>query len=152
MSWYSMAFLSAIILTPGFLTPAFLNFNFGLRPDVILAWYFLGMAVGCWAGPVGLGSIPAGALAPTVPLIGAALAGLLFGAGSNILLFRAIVVSPNPGLPLSFINLSVVLTFVASVALASAAPKFFAPARFDLMGLVGVALTLAGVVVLGLRK
>lgn len=152
MNWYTMAFLSALILTPGFMTPTFFNFNFGLRPDVILAWYFLGMTVGCWSGALGFGSVGASSMLPTLPLIGAAAFGFFFGAGSNILLFRSIVVAPNPGMPLAFINLSVVLTTLVSVGLFWVFPKYFPASRIDFIGFIGVAMTVAGVFILAIPR
>src|SRR3989344_3135608 len=140
-NWLWQSVISMLCLIVPWLSIGFFDRNFQVRPDVFLIWYFLGVA----AASALFGGVPLTALAPSWKLIGGMLfVGLTFGAVANLLIFRAVAVAPNPGLPLAIINVSSVAVFLIAALFARWIPNYFSPVKTDVWSLAGVLLTVIG--------
>ena len=152
LGWFGKSAVAAMLFTIPFLSVGFLNRNFGLKPEAILVWYAIGLTLGCFGGVITFNTVKLGELSPSWPLLAATIIGALFSALPNILLYQALVMAPNPGLPMAIINISTVFTFFAALALADSLPKWFSAAKFDWIHFGGIVLVAAGVVLLSLRR
>ncbi|MBI2039398.1 MAG: hypothetical protein HYT22_03960 [Candidatus Niyogibacteria bacterium] len=148
-SWLWQSVISMLCLIVPWLSIGFFDRNFQVRPDVFLIWYFLGVA----ATSMFFGGAPFTAIAPSWKLVGGMLfVGLTFGAIANLLIFRAVAVAPNPGLPLAIVNVSSVAVFVISALLARWIPDHFSPVKTDLWSATGVLLTIIGASLIAIRR
>lgn len=152
MGWFGKSILAAFLFIVPFLSVNFFVRNFQLKPEVILIWYFVGLAIGSFGLLISFKLVKLSELSPTIPLIAVAILGLVFGSLPNILLYQALPMSPNPGLPMAIINIATVITFLAAIGLAQILPKWFVTGKFDWVHLCGIALTVIGVSLVALRR
>jgi len=145
--WLSKSLLSTICIVPGFLAIPFFKFRYGIDPLVYLVWYFVATAVS-----IAFYLAYSGRTAELVPPAAVAVAivgvGLVFGALANGLLFQAMGLAPNPGLPPVIYATSSMIVFGLSAVLASSFPALFRPVTTDLGRLAGIVLILAGLYLL----
>ena len=117
--------------------------NFQVKPQVFTTWYFGGVSFGvaAWISFSGR----AGDLLPGGGVILAIFSiGLTVGAVANTLLFQAIDLAPNPGLPAVIYSASSIVVFTLSAAFAARLPKFFNPVQTDADRFLGILLVLGG--------
>lgn len=146
-TWFVKSLVATVCIVPSFLAIPFFKTKFGIDPLVFLVWYFSGTAASI--AVVWLLSGRAAELAPALPQLSAIIAiGVAFGALANGLLFQAIGLAPNPGLPPVVYATSSMIVFVLSVALASSFPELFRPATAELSRIAGIVLVLAGLYLL----
>lgn len=152
MGWFGKSAVAAVLFIIPFISVGFFNRNFGLKPEVILVWYGVGLAVGCFGWTLALKTVNLSELSPSWPLFVAAIIGALFSALPNILLYQSLAIAPNPGLTMAVINVSTVLVFFVSLFLSVVLPRWFVAARFDWVHLTGIILTVAGVALLSFKR
>jgi drug/metabolite transporter (DMT)-like permease len=80
------------------------------------------------------------------------LIGGTIGAISNILLFRAVTIAPNPGLPVAIVNATSIGVFLAAGLLSKLAPNYFNSEKIDAWSLFGIILTIVGTSIIAIRK
>jgi len=148
-SWFAQSVIATLCLIPAWLAIGFFNRNFGVRTDVFLAWYMFGVII-----TVASSSAPN--LQILLPkwwvIVSIVLVGATFGALANILLFRAIPVAPNPGLPIAIAGIATPCVFLVSVLLGQRVPKYFSPAPCDVWTLAGVVLIIGGATIIAVRR
>jgi len=145
--WFAKSLLATLSIVPAFIAIPVFKSKFGIDPLVFLVWYFSGTAI-CTAVFWAL-SGKASTLAPSVTMVAAIFAiGVLFGSLANGLLFQAVGLAPNPGLPPVIYATSSMLVFVLSFVLANSFPSWFRPVSADLGRLAGIVLVLAGLYLL----
>jgi len=152
LSWIEKSLIATFCLVPILLTVGFLGKNYQVRAEVTMLWYFFGILIGALVIMWRLNIINGSDLVPTFPLLLVALMGVVFGAISNIFLFQAISVAPNPGLPIAFVNTASVIVFVFAPLLATVLPVYFNQVRFDLYHLLGIVLTITGITIIALKR
>ena len=142
-SWFLKSAIATICIVPAFLAIPFFKSRFDIDPLVFLIWYFSATAVsiaGYW-----IVSGRGAELLPAFPQLLPILAiGLVFGALANGLLFQAIGLAPNPGLPPVIYATASIIVFALSAILASSLPDFFRPVSTEWTRLAGIVLTVAG--------
>lgn len=152
LGWFGRSAIAAALFIVPFLSVNFFVRNFHLRPEIILVWYFVGLALGTLSLLFSFKMVSWQELSPTIPLLTVAFFGFIFGSLPNILLYQAIPAAPNPGLPMAIINVATVITFLAAIGLAKVLPQWFEAAKFDWVHLGGIILTALGVALLSLRR
>ena len=142
--WIWFAAFATVSVTRVFISIPFFAKNFQVTPETFTAWYFASVSVGIglwlWLDGRAADLHPGGLRAAA----GIVLVGLSFGAAANGLLFRAVSLAPNPGLPPVVYSGASVIVFLASAALADRLPRFFAQVNTDLDRFLGILLVLAG--------
>lgn len=148
-NWIVQSVVAMLCFVPVWLANGFLNRNYQIRPDVFLVWYLLGVIV----TTIIFGGLSFNIVAPSGKLVVTMLLfGLTTGAVANILLFRAVLNAPNPGLPLAIVNVTSIVVFFAAVLLFQLAPKYFNSAKIDVWSFLGVALTVIGASLIAIRR
>jgi len=145
--WFAKSMIATAVIVPTFVAIPFFRKNFGVDPLAFVVWYFGGTSVA-----IALFLLATRGPAVVVPhplaVIGILAVGLTIGAAANGLLFQAVTLAPNPGLPPVIYATSSVFVFLLSALLASALPALFSPVSTDLGRLAGLALVLAGLYLL----
>jgi len=145
MGWLWFSAFATLSVTPVFISIPFFARNFHVKPETFTAWYFasvsLGVALWLWLDGRAADLHPGRLRAA----IGIVLVGMSFGAAANGLLFRAVSVAPNPGLPPVVYSGASVIVFLASAALADRLPRFFDRVNTDMDRLLGILLVGVGV-------
>jgi hypothetical protein len=146
-AWFAKSILATLSIVPVYIAIMYFKTRLGIDPLVFLVWYFgaTSLSVAIYLSVNG----QAGDLMPSAPSILAMIAfGLVIGALANGLLFQAVGLAPNPGLPPIIYAGSSMITFLLSAALAGALPWLFDPVSFELKRLAGIALVLGGLYLL----
>ncbi|MDO8435469.1 MAG: hypothetical protein Q7S89_02195 [bacterium] len=147
-NWFGQSLIAMILLIPSWLAVGFFERNYQIKSDVYIVWFFLGMAV----TPALFGS-PLALIAPSWRLIGAMLLiGITIGGVANVLLFRAVITAPNPGLPVAISNAASVGVFLAAALLARLMPNYFNAVKVDGVAFLGVAFVMTGVSIIAFRR
>lgn len=156
MGWLSKSLIlsSSMVLFTVMITTFALR---GVKTEVTIAWWMASVAVGMvtlsFAGGAGLvTSEPRQFISGLVPIAIVILAGLTFGTVMNTFYGQAVQSAPNPALAMAVINSSTLLLYVLAPFLHKLMPKVFATASFNSTGLVGVVLTLVGVILIAKSK
>lgn len=146
-TWFTKSVIATLTIVPAFLAIPFFKTRYGIDPLVYLVWYF-----GATAVSIALYFVVSGRAANLVPPAGVIASivtiGLVFGAIANGLLFQAMGLAPNPGLPPVVYATSSIVVFALSIALATTFPGFFKPVTADLSRLAGIVLVIAGLYLL----
>ena len=144
-AWLWFSACATVSVAPVFIAIPFFAKNFQVKPETFTTWYFAsvstGIALWLWVGGRAADLRPGGLRAA----VGIVLVGLSFGAAANGLLFRAVSMAPNPGLPSVMYGGASVIVFLVSAALADRLPRFFDRVNTDLDRFVGILLVIAGV-------
>jgi hypothetical protein len=151
IGWFGKSLIAAVLFVVPFISVGFFSRNFSLKPEVILVWYGIGLAFGCFSGTIVFKIVKLSELSPTIPLVMVAMVGIFFSAIPNILLYQSLAVAPNPGLPMAVINISAILTFFVTIALANFLPKWFVAAKFDWVHIAGIILIILGASLISLK-
>ncbi len=148
MQWFYQSVAAALLLVPTWLAVGFFQKNFGLRSEVFLVWNMIGITIGVYVFDRKIfdPSIPVVAITTVVLL------GLTIGTSANVLLFRAVITAPNPGLPLVLLGITNALVFVVSILLGRILPKYFEQAAFDYFHLLGIFLVSTGVALIAIKR
>jgi len=148
-NWLGQSVIAMLCLIPAWLAIGFFDRNYQVRPEVFLIWYFLGVAI----TSVLFGGSSLNAIVPSKEIVGAILLiGLTVGAIANILLFRAVIVAPNPGLPVAIANVASVGVFLAAALLSRWLPSYFNSVKTDGWAFLGVVLTVIGASLIAIRS
>ena len=142
-TWFAKSVLATVSIVPGFLAIPFFKTKFGIDPLVFLVWYFSATALSIavfW----GLSGRAAELVPPTPLLFAIILLGLVFGALANGLLFQALGLAPNPGMPPVIYATSSMIVFFLSALLASTFPVLFKPVSVEFGRVAGILLVLSG--------
>ena len=146
-AWFAKSILATVSIVPVYIAIMYFKTKLGIDPLVFLVWYFGGtsVSVAIYLSVVGR----AGEFLLPVPHVLPMIAfGLVIGALANGLLFQAIGLAPNPGLPPVIYAGSSMITFLLSAALASALPWLFVPVSIEIKRLTGIVLVLGGLYLL----
>ncbi len=148
--WLQQSIIALCLTTPVYLALGFMEKNYGVKSDIFLIWYFLGVA----CTPVIFGGHAIAVIMPSWRLILVILLiGLLIGGVANVMAFRAVNNSPNPGLPIAIISGGTSMcVFLASALLAKIVPSYFNNYKFDAWSLIGIILVIAGITIIVVRK
>lgn len=149
MTWVVKSIIAMIVFVPGLILTEFLGRYWGTRPEMIAVTWFSGVAVGIcgWM----LYTKQTEVFIFSIPYAVMFIAGIFLGGLMNIMLFQAIVEAPNPGLPITIVNGTSVLVFLAMPVLAYVLPKFFIPSPINLYHFLGIMLVVAGVALISLK-
>ncbi|MCZ7564149.1 MAG: hypothetical protein M5U08_10465 [Burkholderiales bacterium] len=145
--WFAKSIIATAVIVPTFVAIPFFRKNFGVDPLAFVVWYFGGTAVAIALYLLTTRG-PAAVVPQATAVVGILAIGLTIGAAANGLLFQAVTLAPNPGLPPVIYATSSVFVFLLSALLASALPALFNPVSTDLGRLAGLALVLAGLYLL----
>ena len=147
--WLMQSLIAMLLLVPAWISIGFFDRNFQVKSDIFLIWYFMGAAIAsaCLNGLSYEKIVPSCKLASVMMLIG-----LTFGSAANILLFRAVVIAPNPGLPVAIANVASVGVFLVSLLLCRWLPSYFSTVKIDKWSLLGVGLTIIGSAIIATRR
>ena len=144
MSWLALSIIATLCIIPAFLAIPFFAKNFGVRPEVFMTWYFVGVCTGVSLLLTGAGSGKE-LLGSGLPVTAAIVAiGFVFGAIANSFLFRAISLAPNPGMPPVIYSMASVLVFILSALFATRLPALFKQVNADIDRLVGIGIVIFG--------
>lgn len=138
-----------MLVAPGWIAVGFFERNFQVPGRSFFLYYALGMFIG--ALPL-LFAVHEKILLPWQVAIAILGAGILFGAAGNMLIFHALGLAPNQGLPIVITQAVSIVVFAASVGLYWALPKYFPATAFDLQYFLGTLLVIAGIVLIALRR
>ena len=147
-NWLSQALIAATLLIPVWLAIGFFDRNYQVKPDVFLVWYFPGVA----ALVMLFGQSPIKALVPSLGIVCAILLIGIPGGIANVLLFRAVIHAPNPGLPLSILSITNVGVFLVPALLSRWLPDYFDTVKIDMWALLGVILVAVGASIIAVRQ
>jgi drug/metabolite transporter (DMT)-like permease len=150
MGWLGKSILALVLVTPVFMAGPVLKER-GLRPETFCLWYYLGCFIGI-AGYVSRSKLWENSVAHPWMSAGLLLTSIALGAAVQILLFQSMSEAPNPGIPLTIVNLSAVIICVVTPWLYKLAPQVFAKAELDSQKLLGIVLALAGVALIVTKK
>lgn len=148
-NWLGQSVIAMLFLVPAWLAVGFFGKNYHIRSDVFLIWYCLGVVIttSLFGGTTLKAIVPSGKIVGAILLIG-----LTIGAIPNILIFRAIVSSPNPGLPVAIANVASIGVFLAASLLSRWAPGYFNSVKTDGWSFLGVVLTVIGASIIAIRR
>lgn len=123
----------------------------GTRPEVTIAWWLLGSAIGIFAlAKSGVMPFPFEHFYTDWKAIGIVLtAGIIFGTVINIGYGMAIYEAPNPGLASAIMKSEVALTYLGAPLLFALLPKGFPEAGVSPLGMLGVITTMLGIMLIG---
>ena len=145
MNWAVMSIAGMICIIPSWIGIPFFEKTFGVRPEIFMIWYFLGVIAGS-SLYLNYGGVP---LVPSLSALMLAVAiGLTFGAAANMLLFAATAAAPNPGLPSAIASSASVFVFALGLILFRLYPANFNEVRFDGYHLMGIFIVIAGIVLM----
>jgi len=148
-SWLFLSIAGTMLVVPGWIAIGFFAKNFQVSGRLFFLYYALGMFIG--ALPL-LFAVHEKILLPWQIAIAILLAGILFGATGNMLIFHALALAPNQALPIVITQAVSILVFAVSVGLYRILPKYFPITAFDLQYFLGTLLVIAGVVLIALRR
>ena len=140
--------VATLMLVPIWLSIRYFDRNCGVRPEIFLVWYFIGVVAttGLYRAASGVMLVPS-----WIHILAIMGIGLTLGAGANMLIFRAVAEAPNPGLPLAIMSTANVGVFLLAVVLSRTWPEHFASVEVDWWKLFGVLLAELGVAIIVLR-
>lgn len=148
-SWLSQSLVSALLLIPAWLAIGFFDRNYQVKPETFLIWYLPGVI----ALAVLFQQSPLKALIPSFGIVCAILLiGLVLGGISNILIFRAVINAPNPGLPLVLLNITNVGVYLIAAPLSRWLPNYFNTVKLDVWTFLGVILVIVGASIIAVRQ
>ena len=141
LGWMEMSLIAVFTIIPSWLSPGFFEKNFGVRPEVFMIWYFVGVVLGSSSFLTfrGISVIPS--FFACILMLGM---GLTFGNITNMLIFAAVPIAPNPGLPPAIVNVSSVCVFIFAFILSRMLPAYFDKVQFDIQHLLGMLVTIGG--------
>ena len=152
LGWIGKSIIAIFCFMPASIAIVFFKRNYGIKPEAMLVWYFLGITIG------------SGLILPrpnilenkdfflNIPLFIMIILGIVFGTSSNTLLFQAISMASNAGLPLAIVNIHALVTFLTMIFLAWWLPGYFEKAQFHPAHLIGIILILVGVLLIALKR
>lgn len=149
MSWFYQSTVAMLLAVPVYILISFFGYK-GIRPEIILGWYFFGNAITALLFSGRMGTI--------IPSLGVVsillLLGVTIGGASNIFYFRALANenTPNPGLPVAIANAASVFVFLFSILLSKWLPGYFKLMKLDLWALAGIVLTVIGISIIAVRR
>jgi len=149
MHWLTECFLATALLIPCWLLPGFFGKNFKVSPETFLFWYCLGTASFIFA--TGMSSTDSVLVPSWKTVLAILLAGLCVGGLANTLLFRAVAHAPNPGFALGISQLTSLGVFFLSASLCKMLPDYFEKGDVSVRSLIGLCLSLIGVVLVIIR-
>lgn len=141
LGWVGMSLIAMVMIIPSWLGPGFFEKNFHIRPEVFMIWYFVGVVLGSFSFLTFRGISVVPSFPAWILILGI---GLTLGSIVNILLFAAVPIAPNPGLPPAIVNVSSVGIFIAAFLLWRVLPAYFPKVQFDIYHLVGMLVTIGG--------
>lgn len=151
--WLPKAILSLAFVIPAWLSIGFFEKTFHVRGEVTAIWYFFGTSLGTFA-ILRMGNLVSltEAIPPLKILLAIIGVGVLFGSVTNALLFSAIASASasgaNPAIPQAIQGTSVLFVFLLSFLLAILYPAYFSAVSFSAKHLIGIILTLTGIVLM----
>jgi len=144
-----MSLVGMLCITPSWLGIGFFQKNFGIRPEIFMIWYFIGVIAGssCFLAAKGVALFM-----PTGVWLAVVLIGITFGSVANMLLFAATPLAPNQGLPAAIASFASVLVFVLSFGLYWLLPSYFTSVQVDAYRILGMFLAAAGVILMAMPR
>jgi len=148
--WLVKAIVSMLFFIPGSFAVPVVQRNFGVRPEVILSWWLLGILLGVsvWLGSQSQLRL----LMPSAPTLIVGLLGLTVGTVANICLYQSIAAAPNPGLPVAVRATNAAVVYVITPILVFVMPRYFHNLEFTWHHFLGVTLIVAGTVLVALKQ
>ncbi|GEM_PF-1085273 len=148
-NWAVMSIIGTACITPSWLGIGFFQKNFGVRSEVFMIWYFLGVVAGssCFLGAKGVSLFM-----PTGAWLAIVLVGITFGSAANMLLFAATPLAPNQGLPAAIASFASVIVFMLSLGLYWLLPSYFTNVQVDTYHILGMFLAVAGVILMAMPR
>lgn len=148
--WVVKSLIATVIAVPFFLVAGVFGRVFKIAPESMIFYWLFGSSIGIaiYLKATGKSSL----LLPSTHLIVIAIMGLIMGALANILLFQAIIASPNPGIPMTILGSNSAIVFVLGPLLAIILPNYFQYMKFDTFHMIGIMLTVVGVGILSIHK
>ena len=147
-NWLSQSLISSILLIPGWLAIGFLDRNYQIKPDVFLIWYFPCIVTFC----ILFRQAPLKTMIPSFGIICIILLIGFIGGVANKLIFRAVAIAPNPGLPLIFLNLTNIGVYLVAAPLSRWLPDYFNTVKIDVWTFFGVMLVTIGASIIAIRQ
>lgn len=146
-NWIALSVTSMLWIAPAWMGTTFFQQHFGVRPEVYLIYYFTGVILyaGPWAAAQGASFVP-GLLAAAL-MIGV---GFISGGPANTMLFRAVAIAPNQGLPIAIVTMSSIVVFAATLWMGRFMPQYFPQVAFNGYHFAGALLAVASVAVFSL--
>ncbi len=155
MNWFTQSILATALLAPCWLAIGFFERNFGIKPNIFVVWYFVGISLSV-ATYIAMSDNQASAkLFPSFGVVLAIiLVGATIGAAANVLLFTAVAHAPNPSFPSVIANGGGgALVFLLAIVLGTYVPKYFAKSEVNwINALAGIAFIVAGIFFLANTK
>ena len=152
-NWLSQSLIAATLLIPAWLAIGFFDRNYQVKPDTFLIWYFPGIIALSVLMLFRQSPSPLKALVPSFEIVCAILLiGLAIGGIANVLIFRAVVNAPNPGLPLVFLNITNVGVYLIAAPLSRWLPNYFNTVKIDMWTFLGVVLVTVGASIIAIRQ
>lgn len=156
MGWIS----KSLVLAFGFALFPFLITSFsqkGIKPEVTMSWYTLGMPIGlfilsCCGGGGLVTENHKDFFASPWLLTLALFFGTTIGVVLNTFYGQAMQSAPNPALAFAVINSSIVIIYILAPVFHKIFPKVFPAATVNWTSAGGIILTLAGVVLVAKGK
>jgi drug/metabolite transporter (DMT)-like permease len=152
LGWLQLAILAAVLHVPGIVCIPLLQKSYGIRPEVTLLWYYIGVYVSVSLLLFGTDHVRFREFLSSWSVLGICALGLIVGGLGTVLLFRSIALSPNVALPNAIVHSSAGIAYVALCALSFFLPKWFGIIRFDTISLIAVVLIIAGIIILAMRN
>lgn len=147
--WFFQTLIGTLILIPGWLAITFFSRNFQVIPDLLIVWYFLGGSIGAAA----LGRTPMASLFPSFGIVVSLIAiGFIVCGYANLLIFRAVPVAPNQGLPVAISSVASVGVYFVSAGLAWMFPRMFDAVKINPASIFGTLLVISGVAIVAISK
>lgn len=148
--WVAKSLVATIIAVPFLLVAGVFGRVFKTSPESMIFYWLTGSAIGIaiYLKAIGKSNL----LLPNTQLVTVAIMGLIIGASANILLFQAVVASPNPGIPMTILGSNSAIAFILGPLLAIILPKYFQHMEFDIFHMLGIMLTIIGVGILSMHK
>lgn len=152
MSWINKSIITAVLFGafPFLITSLAQK---GMKPEVTLAWWFGSISVGMYTlSAFGGGGLVTDNFREFFAMNWSVMIVISLGATCGVVLStfygQAMHSAPNPALAYAVINSSVLFTYVLAPLLFKFFPKIFQPASISSMGLVGIILTVIGMILI----
>lgn len=149
MTWFMRALIAMTCFVPMFVTIRIMSKFYATKPEVSLALWGIGVALGVTGWLIFVGRSVE--LAPTPPRLVVLAMGVVIGTLGNVMLFQSVNMAPNPGMAAAVVNTNAVATFLVMPLLALLLPKVFERGSFSWTQLFYVLLVTAGTVGLALK-
>lgn len=148
--WVAKSLIATVMSVPFLLVAGVFGRVFKIAPESMIFYWLAGSMTGIaiYLRVTGKADL----LVPNKQLITVAVMGLIMGSSANILLFQAIVASPNPGIPMTILGSNSAIVFILGPLLAIMLPRYFQYMKFDIIYMLGILLTITGVGILTLHK